>query len=49
VILYTQGDIVKHVRVVEDRKEADIILGEGKAMAAYREDEDCDMVICEVE
>ena len=49
VILYTQGDIVKHVRVVEDRKEADIILGEGKAMAACREDEDCDMVICEVE
>ena len=49
VILYTQGDVVKHVRVIEDRKEADIVLGEGKATAAYREDEDCDMVICEVE
>ena len=49
VILYTQGDTVKHVRVIEDRKEADIILGEGKAMAAYREDEDCDMAVCEVE
>lgn len=49
VVFYTQDGIVKHVKVFEDERKAHIELDYMKSITAGREDEDCDMVTCEVE
>ena len=49
IVLYTQADIVQHIRVFRARPDADLALEAGKAITADRDDEDCDMVICEME
>lgn len=49
IVFYTQDGVVKHARVFEDKEKVRQSFARVKELTVEREDEDSDMISCEVE